>query len=163
MLLSVQKSECSFFSTNSHESKWQTTLTPDGQPVHNNATPKFLGVTYDRQLTFSCHAALVDNSLKQQTRALQKLASTSWIYDHQTLCATYIAAGRSKVEYGASTHLPWTLNTTLENLERSQCYMGQGITEQLHTILVEAILAERNLPSIKTQAIQQSMAPWRNH
>ena len=64
MLLSAQTSECNFFSTNSHESKWQPTLTLDGQPVHNNATKKFLLVTYDRQLTLTQHTALVDNSIK---------------------------------------------------------------------------------------------------
>ena len=85
MMLSTQKSECSFFSTNSHESKWQPTLTLDGQPVGYNATPKFHGVAYERQLTFSRHAALVGNSLKRQAGALQKLASTSWGYVCETL------------------------------------------------------------------------------
>ena len=67
IILSAKTSECRFFS---HESKCQPTLTLDGQPVCYIATPKFLGVTYDRQLTFSCHAALVDNSLKRQVGAL---------------------------------------------------------------------------------------------
>ena len=72
MSFSAQKLECSFFSTNSYESKWQPSLTQDGQPVRYNATPKFLGVTYHRQLTFSRHAALIGNSLKRQKGALQK-------------------------------------------------------------------------------------------
>ena len=117
ILLSTQKSECSY-STNSHESKWQPTLTLDGQPVCYNATLKFLGVTYDRQLTFSCHAALVGNSLKRQTGALQKVTSTSWGCDRQTLRTTYIATGRSNVEYGASSWLPWISNLPMENLEK---------------------------------------------
>ena len=33
ILLSVQKSDCSFFSANSQDSMWQLTLTMDGQPV----------------------------------------------------------------------------------------------------------------------------------
>ena len=66
MLLSAQKSECCFFSTNLHESKWQPALTIDGQSVLYNATPKFIGVTYVHQLTFSHHAALVSYSLKHQ-------------------------------------------------------------------------------------------------
>ena len=66
MLLSAQKSESSFFSLNLHKSKWQPYLTLDGQPVRNNATPKFLRVTYDCQVSFSHHAALVGNRLKRQ-------------------------------------------------------------------------------------------------
>ena len=151
MLLSAQKSECSFFSMNSHESKWQTC-----QPLHYNATPKFLGSTYDRLLTFSRHAALVDNSLKQQVGDLRKLTSTSWGYDHQTLRVTYIAIGRSKVEYGASLWLPWISNSTSENPERSPRYAGRAITGQLRTTPAEAILAEANLQLKKTQAIQLS-------
>ena len=72
MMLSAQMSDSSFFSMNSHLSKWQPTLTRDDQPVRYNATAKFLGVTYDCQLTFSRHAALVGNSLMQQAGALQK-------------------------------------------------------------------------------------------
>ena len=106
MLLSAQKSECSFFLTNSHESRWQQTLTVDSQPVCYNATKKFVGVTYDRQLTFSRHAALVGNSLTRQTGALQRLASMSWGYDHQALSATYIVTESSKLEYSASSWLP---------------------------------------------------------
>ena len=71
VLPSAQRSECSFFSTNSHDTKWQPTLTLDGQPVRYNATQTFRGVTYDRRLTFSSHAALVGNSLEWQTGALR--------------------------------------------------------------------------------------------
>ena len=42
-LLLVQKSECSFFSKNLHESKWLPILSLDGQPVRYNATSNFLG------------------------------------------------------------------------------------------------------------------------
>ena len=120
------------------------------------ATPTFLGVTYVRQLTFYHHAALVGNSLMRQAGAVQMLAYTSWGYDRQTLCATYITTGRSKVEYGAILWLPWTSNWTLESLERSQRYAGWAITGQLLTTPVEAILAEANLTSIKIRAIQLS-------
>ena len=152
MLILAQRTEGCFFSTNWHESKRQPTLTLDGQAVRHNDTPTYLGVTYDRQHTFSCHANLVDNSLRRQAGALQKLASTSWGYDRQTLSTTYIATGRSKVEYGTSYWLLWTL----ENLEWSQCYAGRAITGQLHTTPVEAILAEENLHSINTRAVQLS-------
>ena len=52
MLLSAQKSECTFFSTNSHKIKWQPTLTVDSQTVRYNTTQQFLDVTYDCQHTF---------------------------------------------------------------------------------------------------------------
>lgn len=47
MTLSASKSECSFFSTNSHEARWIPSLSLNGQAIRFNANPKFLGVTYD--------------------------------------------------------------------------------------------------------------------
>ena len=44
----------------------------------------------------------------------------------------------------------------LENLERSQRFVGQTITAQLHTTPVEDIQAGENHPTIKTWAIQLS-------
>ena len=70
MLLSAKKLQITFFSTNSHENKWQLTLTLDGHSVCYNTTPKFLGVSYDRQRTLCCHAAHVGNSLRRQAGAL---------------------------------------------------------------------------------------------
>ena len=113
----------------------------------------FLG-SHDRQITFSHHAALVGNRLKRQAGVLRKLASTSLGYDHHTLHATYIMTGCSKVKNSESLRLLWISNSTLENPERSQRYVGRANTGQLCTTPVEAILAEANLPSIKTWAIE---------
>ena len=153
MLLSSKKSECSFFPTDSHESKWQPTLTLD---VRCNATPEFLGVTYVRQLTFYRYAALVGNRLKRQAGALRQLVYVSWGYDQQILRATYIASGRSKVEYNASSWLLWISNSTLDNQGRSQRCIGRAIIGQLRITPVEAIQAEMSLSSIMTRAIQLS-------
>ena len=107
MEISVQKSECSFFSTNTHEAKWRPTLTVNGQALRYNCNPKFLGITYDRQLTFTPHAATVGRKLKRQAGALRCLATTEWGYDKDTLRSTYIATGRSSVEYAAAAWMPW--------------------------------------------------------
>ena len=154
MLLPAQKSECSFFSTDSHESRWQPTCTLDDQPVRYDATPIFFGVTYDRMVTLFRH---VGNSLKRQAGALRRLSYTSWGYDSHTLSATYITTGRSKVEYIRRIFLAaWISNSTMENQERSQRYTGRAITGQLRTTPTETIIAEANLPSIKTREIQLS-------
>ena len=78
MLLLAKMSECHFFSTNWYKLMWQPTHTLDGQPVRYNATPKFFGVMHDCQLTFSCHATLVDCRLWRQSTAQQKLSSMRW-------------------------------------------------------------------------------------
>ena len=60
-------------------------------------------------------------------------------------------------EYGASSWQPWISNSTSEKLDRSQRYAGRAITTQPRTFPVEAIHAEANVPSKKTQAIHEKI------
>ena len=76
MEISAQKSESSFFSSNTHEADWKPTVQLNGHQIPYNATPKFLGVTFDRQPTFGTHAELVGGKTKRQVGALRCLAST---------------------------------------------------------------------------------------
>ena len=149
MELSVQKSEYSLFTTNTHEASWRPNLKLSGHALKYNPIPKFLGVTYERQLTFASHAATVGGKLQIQTSALRCLATTD-----QTLRATYIATGRSALEYAAAALLPWVSSSTMEKLEACQQFAGRAITGQVKTTPVEAILAENNLPKIGTRATQ---------
>ena len=65
MELSVQNSECTLFTTNTHKAKWPPALCLDGQQIKYDRNPKFLGITYDRQLTFGLHASIVGSKMKQ--------------------------------------------------------------------------------------------------
>ena len=69
---------------------------------------------------------------------------------------TYIAAGRSTVEYAAVAWLPWILISTMEKLEMCQRYAGRATTGQIKTTPVEAILAEADLPTVAIRATQPS-------
>ena len=154
MELSVQKSECSFFTTSTHEASWRPNLKLSGHALEYNPFPKFLGVTNDRQLIFAPHATTVSGKLRRQASALRCLATTEWGYDKQTLRATYIATGRSAVEYAAAAWLPWVSSSTMEKLETCQRFAERTITGQVKTTPVEAILAENNLSKIGTRTTQ---------
>ena len=56
LTLNTNKCEVSFFSLCTAEASWQPHITIRGLPLSFNAAPTFLGVQYDRQLTFSEHA-----------------------------------------------------------------------------------------------------------
>ena len=45
--------------------------------------------------------------------------------------STYIATGRTTVEYAAAEWLPWVLLSTMETLEMCQRYAGRAITGQI--------------------------------
>ena len=53
--LNPKKCESSFFSTDPHQATFQPRLNLLGFPVLFNPTPKFLGVTFDRTLSFGAH------------------------------------------------------------------------------------------------------------
>ena len=55
LLLSAGKCEVAFFSTNTHEAHWQPNILINGERLAFNDHPKFLGLHYDRQLTFGYH------------------------------------------------------------------------------------------------------------
>ena len=88
-----------------NEERWRSAPYISRQHIKCNPNPKFLGVTYDRQLNFCLHASIVGSKMKQQAGALRCLASTYWGYGKSILRSIYIAMSRSTVEYAAATRL----------------------------------------------------------
>ena len=158
--LSAEKCECAFFSTNSHEAKWRPSITIEGRPLKYNPTPTFLGIKYDRQLTFGGHVEEVTKKVKRRSQAIRKLGNTDWGYEKEVLRGTYIAVGRSVIEYAAPAWIPWTSKTNLENLEAAQRYAARAVTGQLKTTPAVAVLIESDLPSIKTRSMQLAISAF---
>ena len=154
--LSAQKSECSFFTTNSCEASWLPALYVSKQKIIYNPNPKFLGITCDRQLSFDLHASVVCSRIKQQAGALWCLASTDWGYEKSVLLSTYIATAGPTVMYAAAALLPWVSASTMDKLEMCQRYAVRTVTGQIKTTHVKVILAEVDLPTVATRATQLS-------
>ena len=151
MKLSALKSECFFFTTNTHEATWRPALYLCRQQIKYHPNPKFLVIAYNRHLSFGLHASIVGSKMKQQYGA-----STDWGYDKSIIRSTYIATGRSTVVYAAAAWLPCASFSTKEKLEMCQRYIRREITGQIKTIPVEAILAEADLPTVANGATQLS-------
>ena len=94
--------------------------------------------------------------MKQQAGALRCLASSDLGYDKSFLRSTYIATGRSTIEYAAAACLPLVLFSTMAKLKMCQRYAGMAITGQIKMTPVEAILAEAGLPSVTIRVTQLS-------
>ena len=139
MELSGQKSQCSF--TNTHEAIWRPISYLSRQQIKYKTNPKFLRITYDRQLSLGLNAPIFGSKMKQQAGALRCLASTDWGYEKSMSRSTCIAKGRSTAEDTAAAWLPLVSITTTEKLEMCQWYAGKVITGQIKTTHVKAILA----------------------
>ena len=95
-------------------------------------------------------------NVEQAGAALRSLASTDWGYMKSIFQSSYIATGRSTVEYAAVSWLPWISNSTMKRMEMRQRNAGRAITGQIKTTPVEEILAEADLPTVATWSTQIS-------
>ena len=119
--------------------------------------PKSLGVTYERTLNFGDHAANVSKAAKNKARALVHLAGSDWGYLKPNLRSTYLAIGRSTLDYAGAAWQPWLSKTVLEKLERTQRFAGRNITGQLKTTPAECELLEANLRSVSSKCHQNAV------
>ena len=95
LTLNIIKYEVFFFSLCTAEASWQPHITIRGLPLSFNAAPIFLGVQYDRQLTFSEHAKKVCQAMTKKTINLRALGGTTWGWRPVDLRTIYIATQRS--------------------------------------------------------------------
>ncbi|KAJ4434070.1 hypothetical protein ANN_16389 [Periplaneta americana] len=96
---SANKSECILFSKRN---------TPHAQPqlyLNNNKLPivntiKFLGIIFDRKLTWAPHLAALKEDCLRRISFLKTLAARNWGADYKVLMCTYRILIRSKLDYG---------------------------------------------------------------
>lgn len=118
---SITKTESSFFHLNNRQAQEPLIVVMDGRELNFNKTPKYLGVTLDRTLTYKQHLLNLRGKLASRNNLISKLASTTWGADARTLRTTALSLVYSTAEYcsavwlnSAHTHLVDTqMNTTM--------------------------------------------------
>jgi hypothetical protein len=107
MQLSVPKCEVSLFTKDSAQANLQPQITVDGSTFAFNKFPTFLGITFDRCLSFAEHTRRVIEKVRRRNRMLSAVAGTDWGYEKDLLRTTYVAMCRSVIEYGSPAWMPW--------------------------------------------------------
>ena len=160
--LNIAEDKCvaSFFSTATHDSKWRPRLTINSKTLKYKEHPKFLGIKYDRQLTFTHQAKRTAGKVKNRARCLLQLAGTDWGYEKQILRTTYLATGRSVIEYGSPAWHPWLSKSSLEHLEKAQRFAGRTICGLVRGSPNDAALLDANLPSVSSRSQQSVMMAY---
>ena len=72
------KCEASFFSVDLHQANLQPILILLGSRLRFNLTPTFLGVTFDRTLSFSKHVSLLKAKFFPRLKAICYISASSW-------------------------------------------------------------------------------------
>jgi len=78
----------------------EPTLLLNGNPVPVVEETKFLGVVFDRKLSFMAHIKHLKDKCTKALNLLRVLAHTSWGADQETLLHLYRSLIRSKLDYG---------------------------------------------------------------
>ena len=99
--LNTDKIEVCPFSTWSNDSNWNPTIFIDTQKVCVNTTPRLLGVTLDRSLTFNVHLNKLTASLTSTIRIIRATAYTFWGWCPSTIKMAFHALVPNKLDYAA--------------------------------------------------------------
>ena len=76
--LNPLKCKTSFFSLNPYQSRTQHSMYIHNTPLKFNPHPIFLGVTFDRTLSFKHHVLSLRKKFHSRFRAFRSIASASW-------------------------------------------------------------------------------------
>ena len=148
--LNASKSEVSFFSSWTRDASWVPTLTIDGAPIKFNPNPILLGVTLDRQLTFTPHTTNVAERAVGKTNILAALSHSDWGWKRDTLKSIYLTSIRSILDYAAPAWQPWIGDTNISVLERAQNKGLRRISGQYMASPIGSLNLETGVPTYST-------------
>ena len=100
--------------------------------------------------------------MKQQAGVFRCLAATDWGYEKSILRSTYIATGRSTVEYAAAAWQPCVSLSTMGKLKMCHRYAEKVITRQMKTTHVEAIYQKLTSQPLLQGPHNSAPWPWKN-
>ena len=148
--LNVGKCELSFFSMDPREAGWRPEVRLGERALRVAETPRFLGVVFDRTLSFRTHAVRVAEKVGQRCRVLSALAGQEWGWKRKGLVRVYKTFIRPVLDYCGCGWQPWLAPSNLAILTRAQNKALRWITGQCRTTPVEALTLEAGLPQYGT-------------
>ena len=98
LTLNAAKCEVAFFSLDNAEAQWRPQIIINAVPPSSNPSPTFLGVTYDRRMTFGTQVKKVCLQMLRRTNLLRVVGGTTWGWQEQDLRTVYIDTQRSVAE-----------------------------------------------------------------
>ena len=152
MTLNIEKCEVSLFTLDQAQANTEIKVSIEGKELKNNKFPTFLGITYDRRLTFSEHVRRVIEKCRGRNKMLYALGGTDWGFEKELMRTTYTTMTRSCIEYGSPAWMPWITKTDLDKLERVQHEAARKITGLLQSTPTEAVMMEAGLNTVKNRA-----------
>ena len=150
LFLNVDKSNCSFFSTDPHQANLQPNLTLTSRPLPFCRNPTFLGITYDRTLSFHQHTKNVTAKTMPKITALKSLASPHWGASSSCLRTIYQTLVRPTLDYGAPAWFPSLAPSNLRPLSSIHHAACRAISGCLRSSPIDFLCSEARLTPLDT-------------
>ena len=147
--LNPSKCEASFFSVDPHQANLQPNLLLLGSRLRFNPIPNFLGVTFDRSLSFSKHVSSLKAKFFPRLKALRCISASSWGPSKESLSVLYKSFLRSLLTYASPGWFPFLSATHITKLERLHRAASRAITGCLSSSPIPLLLTEASLPPLR--------------
>ena len=156
--LNPLKCETSFFSLDPYQSRIQPSLHILNTPLKFNPRPTFLGVTFDRTLSFKYHVLSLRKKFHSRFRAFRSIASASWGPSKESLCTLYKAFIRPILTYASPGWFPFSSPTHITSVERMHRSSCRVITGCLSSTPIPLLHIEALLPPLRVTLTHQSLS-----
>ena len=147
--LNSSKCEASFFSVDPHRANLQPNLLLLGSRLRFNPTPTFLGVTFERTLSFSKHVSSLKAKFFPRLKALRCISASSWGPSKESLSLLNKSSLRSLLTYASPGWFSFLSATNLTKLERLHQAASRAITGCLSSCPIPLLLSEASLPPLR--------------
>jgi hypothetical protein len=130
-----------------HKRGYSPKVLYEGKLIEEVEEHKFLGITYDKHMSFEKHWELVVTSIVNRTKILSRLRAASWGPTQQTFKVLHRSYIESRVRYGILAWYPFitpTLKNKLEVHLRRSIRIVMGLPIHCWN---EALMAESDLDS----------------
>ena len=143
--LNPSKCEASFFTVDPH----QPNLLLLGSRLRFNPTPTFLGVTFDRTLSFSKHVSSLKAKFFPRLKILRCISAFSWGPSKESLSLLYKSFLRPLLTYASPGWFPFLSATNITKLERLHRAASRAITGCLSSSPISLLLSKVSLPPLR--------------
>ena len=156
--LNPLKCETSFFSLDPYQSRIQPSLYILNTPLKFNPHPTFLGVTFDRTLSFKHRVLSLRKKFHSRFRAFRSIASASWGLSKESLCTLYKAFIRFILTYASPGWFPFSSPTHITSVERMHRSSCRVITGCLSSTPIPLLHIKALLPPLRVTLTHQSLS-----
>ena len=147
--LNSSKCEASFFSVDPHQANLQPNLLLLSSRLRFNPTPIFLGVTFNRTLSFSKHASLLKAKFFPTSQGLRCISAFSSGPSKESLSVLYKSFLQSLLTYASPGWFPFLSATNITKLERLHRAASRAITGCLSSYPIPLLLSKASLPPLR--------------